>query len=148
MMLPSVAIYVGYLVHKMVRLRLVLIGLLAFVTFFHFSSADAVTVDDALVGSSQKNVTEISTWLREHAGPEKGFILISAASHDSIIFSSGLPMKRFIHEGTGTYYLSLIHISPNTISKNHKNSFLSICSNFYRIIFVHESKPSGLVLFA
>lgn len=104
MMLPSIAIYIGYLVHRVVGLRLVLIGLLLFVTFFHFTSADSVTIDDARVGSSQKNVTEISSWLREHAGPEKGFILISAASHDSIIFSSGLPMKRFIHEGTGTYY--------------------------------------------
>ena len=33
-------------------------------------------------------------------------ILISAASHDAIIFSSGLPMKRFIHEGTGKYWES------------------------------------------
>jgi hypothetical protein len=87
-----------------VGLRPVLIGLLVFVTFFQFSSADAVTIDDARVGSSQKNVSEVSGWLRENAGPEKGFILISAASHDSVIFSSGLPMKRFIHEGAGTYY--------------------------------------------
>lgn len=33
----------------------------------------------------------------------KGFVLISAASHDAIIFSSGLPMKKCIHKGTGTY---------------------------------------------
>lgn len=104
MMMPSVAIFVGYLIHRAVGLRLVIIGLLAFVTFFQFSSADAVTIDDARVGSSQKNVSEVSGWLRENAGPEKGFILISAASHDSVIFSSGLPMKRFIHEGAGTYY--------------------------------------------
>ena len=90
--------------HRAAGLRTVLIGLLVFVTFFQFASSDAVTIDDAQVGSSQKNVTEISSWLREHAGPEKGFILISAASHDSIIFSSGLPMRRFIHEGSGTYY--------------------------------------------
>lgn len=104
MMMPSVAIFVGYLIHRAVGLRPVLIGLLVFVTFFQFSSADAVTIDDAQIGSSQKNVTEVSGWLHDHAGPEKGFILISAASHDSVIFSSGLPMKRFIHEGSGTYY--------------------------------------------
>ena len=33
-------------------------------------------------------------------------MLISAASHDAIIFSSGLPMSKFIHEGTGTYWLA------------------------------------------
>jgi hypothetical protein len=104
MMMPSFAIFIGYLIHRFQPLRFTLIGLLAFVTFFSFASYDAVTIDDARVGSSQKNVSEISGWLNQHAGKEKGFILISAASHDSIIFSSGLPMKRFIHEGSGVYY--------------------------------------------
>ncbi len=109
MMMPSVAIFVGFLAHKAVGLRPVLIGLLAFVLFFQFASEDAVTIDDGRVGSSQKNVTEISGWLRENAGTnDDDLILISAASHDSIIFSSGLPMKRFIHEGTGPYYESAI----------------------------------------
>ncbi len=112
MMMPSFAIFIGYLIHRFHPLRFVLIGLLAFVMFFQFASYDAVTIDDARVGSSQKNVTEISSWLREHAGPEQGFILISAASHDSIIFSSGLPMKRFIHEGAGVYYDTAI-INPD-----------------------------------
>jgi len=105
MMLPSIAIFVGYLVGRVKRpLGVTIIGLLAFVTFFQFSSADAVTIDDARVGSSQKNVTEVSGWLRENTKDKPGFILISAASHDSVIFSSGLPMKKFIHEGAGAYY--------------------------------------------
>lgn len=108
MMMPSVAIFVGYLIHRAVGLRAVLIGLLLFVMFFQFSSRDAVTIDDGRVGSSQKNVTEVAGWLHENAGSKDGFILISAASHDSIIFSSGLPMKRFIHEGAGPYYTSAI----------------------------------------
>lgn len=106
--LPFLAIFSGYLVEWSRNARYVVAGLLLFVTFFFIHGADAVTIDDARVGSSQKNVTEVSGWLREHAGPEKGFILISAASHDSIIFSSGLPMKRFIHEGAGSYYDSAI----------------------------------------
>ncbi len=106
--LPFLAIFTGYLVEWARNARFVVVGLLVFVTFFFLHGADAVTIDDARVGSSQKNVTEVSGWLREHAGPEKGFILISAASHDSIIFSSGLPMKRFIHEGAGSYYDSAI----------------------------------------
>lgn len=108
MMMPSVAIFVGYLVHRAKGLRPVVIGLLAFTLFFQFSSGDAVTIDDGRVGSSQKNVTEVAGWLKENAGNREGFILISAASHDSIIFSSGLPMKRFIHEGAGPYYTSAI----------------------------------------
>ena len=109
MMVPSVAIFVGYLVHRVKKpLSYVVVGLLLFVTFFQFSSADAVTIDDALVGSSQKNVTEVSGWLRANTQGKAGFILISAASHDSVIFSSGLPMKKFIHEGAGPYYDSAL----------------------------------------
>lgn len=104
MMIPSIAILVGYLVGKMRDFRWVIVGLLLFVTFFSFTSVDAVTIDDAMVGSSQKNVSEVAGWLSEHAKNEKGFVLISAASHDAIVFSSGLPMKRFIHEGTGAYW--------------------------------------------
>ncbi len=106
MMLPSIAIFVGFLVDRAKPLRWVIIGLLAFVSFFAIYNSDAVTLDDARVGSSQKNVTEVSGWLDQYTKNEKGFILISAASHDAIIFSSGLPMKRFIHEGTGKYWES------------------------------------------
>ena len=106
MMMPSIAVFVGYLIHRAGVLKYVVIGLFLFTTFFSFTSADAVTIDDARVGSSQKNVSEISGWLNQHARDRKGFILISAASHDAIIFSSGLPMKRFIHEGTGAYWES------------------------------------------
>ncbi len=106
MMMPTVAIYVGYLVHRVKSYRGVLLGLLLFVSFFAVTSGDIVTIDDGRVGSSQKNVSEVAGWLQTRAKDEKGFILISAASHDAIIFSSNLPMKRFIHEGTGAYWES------------------------------------------
>ena len=104
MLLPSIAIFAGFLVDRLKHLRWTLIGLFVFVTFFAFANKDAVTIDDARVGSSQKNVAEVSGWLNQNAADKKGFVLISAASHDAIIFSSGMPMKRFIHEGTGAYW--------------------------------------------
>jgi hypothetical protein len=106
MMMPSIAVLVGYLTHRLKNLRVVFIGLLLFLAFFAHTSKDIVTIDDGRVGSSQKNVSEVSGWLGSHAKNQEGFILISAASHDAIIFSSNLPMRRFIHEGTGTYWLS------------------------------------------
>lgn len=106
MMMPSIAIFIGYLFQKSGNFKWVLLGLLLFVTYSSFNSIDAVTIDDARVGSSQKNVTEVSGWLNKNAKDKPGFVLISAASHDAIIFSSGLPMSKFIHEGTGTYWLS------------------------------------------
>ncbi len=106
MMMPAFAVFMGYTVGKLKDLRWVIIGLYIFVMFFAFANGDAVTIDDARVGSSQKNVTEVAGFLNKTVKDQKGFILISAASHDAIIFSSGLPMSRFIHEGTGAYWES------------------------------------------
>lgn len=106
MLMPTIAVYIGYLIDRAKTYRPLLIGILVFVLAFAFVNNDAVTIDDARVGSSQKNVSEVSGYLQAHAKDTKGFILISAASHDAIIFSSGLPMKRFIHEGTGGYWES------------------------------------------
>lgn len=108
MMVPSFAVFIGYLVGKAKPLRWVIVMLLLFGSAFFILNKDAVTLDDARVGSSQKNVSEVSGYLNTHARNKKGFILISAASHDAIIFSSGLPMKRFIHEGTGLYWENAI----------------------------------------
>lgn len=110
MLAPTIAIFIGYLVDRAKAFRPLLIGSLIFTLFFAFASGDAVSIDDARVGSSQKNVSEVSGYLNKYAKNEKGFILISAASHDAIIFSSGLPMKRFIHEGTGLYWENALAI--------------------------------------
>jgi hypothetical protein len=104
MMLPSIAIFIGYLVKSASRVKGAVIGLIIFVSLFSFMNADAVTIDDARVGASGKNVTEVAGWLAEHTQNSPDLVLISAASHDAIIFSSGLPMKKFIHEGTGVYW--------------------------------------------
>jgi len=108
MLAPTIAIFAGYLLEKVRNIKAVIIGLTFFVVFFAFINEDAVTIDDAKVGSSQKNVTEVASWLKKNASNKEGFVLISAASHDAIIFSSGLPMKKFIHEGTGLYWESAV----------------------------------------
>lgn len=104
MLLPTISIFSAYLLDRVKKIRWPIVGIFALVTFFAFVNRDAVTIDDAVYGASQKNVSEVSGWLRENAKERPGFILISAASHDAIIFSSGLPMKKFIHEGTGAYW--------------------------------------------
>ena len=104
LLMPPVAIFTGYLVDKLKDLRWLIAGAFVFVSLFAVLGKDAVTIDDALIGSSGKNVAEVSGWLERNVTDDEGFVLISAASHDAIIFSSGLPMKRFIHEGTGDYW--------------------------------------------
>jgi hypothetical protein len=104
MMIPSMAIFIGYFIHKVKIIRPIFITLFILISFFSLANRDIVTLDDALIGSSGKNVREVSGWLKNNAQPKKGFVLISVASHDAIIFSSGMPMSRFIHEGTGDYW--------------------------------------------
>lgn len=104
MMMPSIAIFAGFLTDRLSQFRTMIFGLILMVIVIQFTSYDAVTIDDARVGSSQKNVSEVSGWLSRNARDKEGFILISAASHDAIIFSSGLPMSKYIHEGTGKYW--------------------------------------------
>ena len=104
MLMPSIAIFVGFLVDRLKNFRFVTTGLFVFVTFFAILSGDVVTIEDALIGASGKNVAEVSGWLKENVADEPGFVLISVASHDAIIFSSDLPMTKFIHEGTGDYW--------------------------------------------
>jgi len=104
MMMPIIAIFTGYLLYRAKQLRWVLLGLILFVSFFTFVNNDAVTIDDARVGASGKNVSEVSGWLRNNVPGKDGYVLISVASHDAIVFSSGLPMSKFIHEGTGQYW--------------------------------------------
>lgn len=112
MLVPTIAIFIAYLHDRLPKFRVGILISVMFVFIFSFAQFDAVTIDDALVGSSQKNVTEVSGWLERIAGHEEGFVMISAASHDAIIFSSNLPMKRFIHEGTGAYW-SAAKIAPD-----------------------------------
>jgi len=103
---PLVFTGLGVLIDKAKEkgLREGLIIVVILVQIFAFLNKDAVTIDDAIYGASQKNVKEVAGWLAENVPSQKGFVLISAASHDAIIFSSGLPMSRFIHEGTGKYW--------------------------------------------
>jgi hypothetical protein len=108
MMVPSFAIFTGWLIHRAKRARPVLIGCIIFIILFTFISADSVILDDATIGSSGNDVSEVGEWFRRNASSREGLILISAASHDSIIFSTGLQMKRFVHEGTGDYYQAAI----------------------------------------
>lgn len=139
MLLPSLAIFSGFLFDRIKAFRALIFGLFLFSAVIHLATGDAVTIDDGRVGSSQKNVSEVSGWLQEHAQDEEGYVLVSAASHDAIIFSSGLPMKRFIHEGTGAYWESATttpdHWARWIIMRTHDENDLT-----YRLV----SKAPGL----
>ncbi len=112
MMVPTIAILIGYLVHRAGAMQKVVIGLLAFVTAFSLINKDSVVIDDATGGFSSYNVNDVSEWLGTNTKNKEGFILISTAAHDPIVFTSGLPISKFIFEGSGEYYKHAIK-QPN-----------------------------------
>lgn len=103
--LPSVAILIGYFIHKVNHpMRFLLIPALFFAYISSYFLQIPVTIQDALWGASSKNVSQVSGWLRKNASGNKDKIFIAAGSHDAIIFSSGFKMNRFVHEGSGQYW--------------------------------------------
>jgi hypothetical protein len=54
MLMPTIAIFIGYLIGRAQKMKWLVIGILLFVAFFTFANHDAVTIDDAQVGSSPR----------------------------------------------------------------------------------------------
>lgn len=110
MLLPTLAFFIGYLIDKIKNVKYVFIGILLLTTSFTMINNDAVTIDDALFGSSGFNDSKVAGFLHDNASGKTGYVLISVSSHDQTVFSSRLPMKQFIHEGTGLYWdLAMAH---------------------------------------
>lgn len=110
MMIPAFAIFFGYLVHRFTMLQFVLIGILVIVSAITFGAQESVLIKDAFSGGSGSDVSKVSSFLSTHASNTNDYILIATSSHDPIIFSSKLSMKRFVHQGTGFYWdLAVAH---------------------------------------
>lgn len=102
MMLPAIAVFIGYLARNQRLIQLVLLLALIFQTLSIYKDQDIITVKDGISGASAQGMTQTGKWLNQNA--KSGLILIAVSSQDSLIFQSGLPMKRFIYEGDGDYW--------------------------------------------
>ncbi len=111
LMLPAAAFFLGYLASK--HYMLVFVGLLltAGQTYLFFNPSlfpifgkevGIITLQDT-VSSINKQTMDTSKFINTNY--DDGLILISSASVDSLIFRIGLPLKTFITEGTGDYWL-------------------------------------------
>lgn len=104
---PCLAIFAGYIIGKLpapTGIKFGFAGITITAITYIAVITPIVTLADAKTGASQKNVSEVSAYLHTYAADQAGFVMISSASNDAIIFSSGLPMSRFITEGNGRYW--------------------------------------------
>lgn len=103
--LPIVAVFAAYLLKLggfIFKSFIILIIALQSLSFIY--NDYVITVIDGVAGASQKNVKKLGQEIGQLASTDDGLILASAASHDAILFSSNIPMKRFIHEGTSNLW--------------------------------------------
>lgn len=102
MALPAIAIGTGYLVNKRALASLLVALIIVFQYGTMYITNNIITVQDGVRGSSGDFLDDIGQWVNKNASD--GLILIPASSHDALIFISGLPLNRFITEGTGKYW--------------------------------------------
>lgn len=115
--LPTAAVFIGYLLGTKERIFSVVIPILvALQIVLFFQSNYAVTITDGTKGASQKNVKPIGKIMHNFYEKDNGYILVSAASHDAILFSSNIDLKEFIHEGVKKYWKSALD-NPEVYAK-------------------------------
>ncbi len=107
LMLPAVAIFVGYLAKNNIWKIIILLGIVLQILLFYpnhllHSEGSALVLSNDTVASVNTETNDATNWLSQNY--KGGLILISSASSEAYIFNTGIPMKQFITEGTGHYW--------------------------------------------
>lgn len=102
MLLPAVSIFVGYLSKnkKCVFYILTSVVILQFLNMY--ITNNIITIQDGVRGASGEYLDEAGSWISENV--DDGLILVAASSNDSLLFTSGLSLNRFITEGVREYW--------------------------------------------
>lgn len=110
LMLPAAAFFLGYFASKHKAFVVIALFLIIGQAYLFFNpkiipifghQVGIITLQDT-VSSINKQTMDTSNFI--HTNYDDGLILVSSASVDSLIFRSGLPLKKFITEGTGNYW--------------------------------------------
>lgn len=104
MILPAVAFFAAYLTRKKFWLKVLLLILIVFESYVFYSTQNIITITDGVIGTSSLDVTDVRDWLVANAKSKPGLILTSISYNNALAFSTGIPLKRFIHEGTGKFW--------------------------------------------
>lgn len=116
MMLPAVAFFSAYLASKDKVLKIILILLIFIQPIIFITTNNIITITDGVIGTSSLDVADVRDWLVANAKDDNGLILTSISFNNALAFSTGIPLKRFIHEGTGNYWSDSLK-DPNRYAK-------------------------------
>ena len=102
MVLPAIAIMFAYIVSKS-RLGIILASMVVIFNYsYMYIGNNIITIEDGTRGSSGNFLNSAGIWLKSNA--KDGLILTATSSNDALVFTSGLPLKRFIVEGSRLYW--------------------------------------------
>jgi hypothetical protein len=104
MMVPAVAIFSAYLASRARIIAVILLVSIVAQAGLLYLRNDVITLTDGVIGTSSLDVGDASNWLKKEVASKKGNVLTSIAYNNALAFSTGMPLKRFIHEGTGNYW--------------------------------------------
>jgi len=145
MMLPAVAIAVGFLV-KGKRVAFILVSLILLSqTYLMYVSNQIITIEDGVKGASGDFLDKAGKWIG--ANVDDGLILVAASSNDALLFSSGLQLRQYIVEGVRVYWEEsledptkhakwVIMKKGDLVDKNLRNNPNFI--NNYRLVYRDE----------
>ncbi|OGG12581.1 hypothetical protein A3D77_04545 [Candidatus Gottesmanbacteria bacterium RIFCSPHIGHO2_02_FULL_39_11] len=104
MMIPAVAFFAAYLTKRRWWMKILLLFFIILQSYIFISTNNVITITDGVIGTSALDVTDVKDWLVANTKDKEGLILASISYHNALAFSTGMPLKRFIHEGTGRYW--------------------------------------------
>ena len=104
MMLPAVAVMCAFLVDKRRLAAGMLIAVMVLQTGRMYLANEIITIEDGVRGTGGEFLDKSAGWVENNLADEEGLILVAASSNDALMFSSGLPMRRFITEGAQKYW--------------------------------------------
>jgi len=103
MILPATSVALGFLANRRKIIAILISLVILTQTYSMYTQNRVITIEDGVRGASGEYLDEASGWIKENVDND-GLILVAASSNDALLFSSGLPLKRFITEGAKEYW--------------------------------------------
>ncbi len=103
MTLPAVAILIGVLAKGKNLVFYIILFIIMLQTAEMYMTNNIITIQDGVRGASSQFLGDVSKWMNNNILDGK-LVLAATSNHDSLIFTSGLPLKQYISEGARTYW--------------------------------------------
>ncbi len=102
MALPAIAFAVSSLTFNKKYLGILILTVVVLQYGYLYYKDNIITIKDAKLGASGFYLDDVGNWLHDNA--KEGKILVATSSHDALIFTAHLPLKRYVSEGMSLYW--------------------------------------------